>query len=1007
MRLKQRLVVLVVLLLSVAAYAAVPELTNVSVVGEGKATTVTLSASGGFTHNEYRPADNLLLIDLVGISAGRFSEQSGALQTPGVESYHVVGYSGAGGVQIARVELALKADPDVRVNSSRNGLTIEVTPPATLASEPTAATSAATVAPAAQAEPASPAPQPSPAGGQTAPAASTLAPAKPVEVQNVAVFRGTKGVQIDVSANGPLNPRTMKLKGPDRIVVDLLNAVPGGRPHTVSVDANGVVAVRMGRFRENPPITRLVVDLSAPGDFDLIPNGNKISIRVRPADLASSPANPAPSAPKTAVPQAPAELKPEVQEQPVTTAPQVSAELKPEVQEQPATTPPQVSAELKPEVQEQPAAVVPQATVKMTPAQPEESIAAAPDMAAILQQAVQAQPMPELPSLSRVALKEQVSLAAAPAPLPVAETEPPQQQSEPEPSASSPDAKPAVASTSPSPATVEPAAPAPVQPISATPAAVAAPQPKAAAAAATEPLPAAQTGGNAAQDVVVVEPKVQQRVSGQSPDQESPESAPANKPPALTPVNASAPAQTAVEKPAPKAEPVQSQQAINFAAEQIKGEIRPPTKPRYTGEPISVNLKDVDLKDFFRLIHEISGLNIVLDPTINGTLTLVLDDVPWDQALDIVLKNNGLDRQLDGNVLRIATLQTLRVEAEARRHQVEAQILAADKVTFTRFLSYAHAKDVLPTVKRLLSTRGDVMADDRSNGLIISDVPSVIPTIDALLSRLDRKTQQVEIDARVIAATRSFTRDIGTQLAFGWGNASTAIGGAASGTNSNTVGYYTPPAYLTTPGISGSTTPSTTTTAASIPFFSNFPASNPTSGLNLINLGHAYRVDAILTAAEERGLVKVLSRPRVITQNNVQAVVKQGQRVPITTYGQLGGPPTATYVDAVLRLTVTPQITAENTIFLNVDIENTTPDYSTEILGNPVFLTEQTTTQVLVSNGGTVVIGGVLQANNSLTIQQVPLLGSIPILGNLFKRRSTSTSTQELIFFIMPRIIET
>jgi len=980
MRLKQRLVVFVVLLLSVAAYAAVPELTNVSVVGEGKATTVTLSASGGFTHNEYRPADNLLLIDLVGISAGKFSEQSGALEMPGVESYHVVGYSGAEGVQIARVELALKADPDVRVNSSRNDLTIEVTPPAASASEPGAAASAATVVPAAQAEPASPVSKPSPAGGQTAPAASTSAPAKPVEVQNVAVFRGTKGVQIDVSANGPLNPRTMKLKGPDRIVVDLLNAVPAGRPRTVNVDANGVVAVRLGRFQENPPITRLVVDLSGPGDFDLIPNGNKVSIKVRPADLAASPTAPAPSAPKTTAPHAPAELKPEVQEQPVTTAPPVSAELKPEVQEQPA-------------------AVVPQATAEKTPALPEESIAAAPDMAALLHQVVQAQPIPELPSLSRVALKEQVSLAAAPAPLSVAEAEPPQQKSEPEPSASSPDAKPAVASLSPSPATVEPAVPASDKPISATSVAVAAPT--------AEPLPAAQTGGNAAQDVVVVEPKVQQRVSSQSPDQESPQSAPANKPPALTLVNAPAPAQAAAEKPAPKVEPVQPQQAINFAAEQTQGEIRSPAKPRYTGEPISVNLKDVDLKDFFRLIHEISGLNIVLDPTINGTLTLVLDDVPWDQALDIVLKNNGLARQLDGNVLRIATLETLRREAEARRHQEEAQILAAEKVTFTRFLSYAHAKDVLPTVKRLLSTRGDVMADDRSNGLIISDIPSVIPTIDALLSRLDRKTQQVEIDARVIAATRSFTRDIGTQLAFGWGNAATSIGGGAAGTNPNQVGYYTPPAYVTTPGIPGQTTPLATTTAASIPFFSNFPASNPTSGLNLINLGHAYRVDAILTAAEERGLVKVLSRPRVITQNNVQAVVKQGQRVPITTYGQLGGPPTATYVDAVLRLTVTPQITAENTIFLNVDIENTTPDYSTEILGNPVFLTEQTTTQVLVSNGGTVVIGGVLQANNSLTIQQVPLLGSIPILGNLFKRRSTNTSTQELIFFIMPRIIET
>ncbi|MGA3212939.1 MAG: type IV pilus secretin PilQ, partial [Terriglobales bacterium] len=170
--------------------------------------------------------------------------------------------------------------------------------------------------------------------------------------------------------------------------------------------------------------------------------------------------------------------------------------------------------------------------------------------------------------------------------------------------------------------------------------------------------------------------------------------------------------------------------------------------------------------------------------------------------------------------------------------------------------------------------------------------------------------------------------------------------------------------------------------------------------------GSAFRLDAILTASEERGLVKILSRPRLITQSNVQAAIKQGTRVPITTLGQLGGPPTVNYVDAVLRLTVTPQITVENTIFLNVDIENTTPDFSNEIQGNPVFLTQQTTTQVLVANGGTVVIGGVIQSQNSLNIQQIPLLGSIPYLGNLFKHRSVSTSTQELIFFITPRIVE-
>src|SRR5213594_2645527 len=414
---------------------------------------------------------------------------------------------------------------------------------------------------------------------------------------------------------------------------------------------------------------------------------------------------------------------------------------------------------------------------------------------------------------------------------------------------------------------------------------------------------------------------------------------------------------------------------------------------RYTGEPISVNLKDVDLKDFFRLIHEISGLNVVLDPNVKGSLTIVLDDVPWDQALDIVLKNNSLSRQLEGNVLRIATVDTLRKEAEAKRAQQEAEALAVDKVTVTRFLSYAHSKDVVPTVKKFLTQRGDVISDDRTNALIIEDIPSVMPAVDRLLTQLDRKTQEVEIEARVVAATRSFARDIGTQLGFGWGNSPTAIGGASSaGASPIKVGGLAPK-YITI--------------GDSIPLFSNLPVTSPTSGFSFTNESNNYRIDAILTMAESRGLLKILSRPRVVTQNNIQAMVRQGVRVPIVTQAQLGGPPTVTYVDAFLRLTVIPQITSEGTIFLNVDVENTTPDFGRTVNGNPTLITQQATTQVLVTDGGTVVIGGVIQTQNSVNIAQVPLLGNIPAIGNLFKRRTVSTANQELIFFITPRIIQT
>src|SRR5256884_723402 len=224
---------------------------------------------------------------------------------------------------------------------------------------------------------------------------------------------------------------------------------------------------------------------------------------------------------------------------------------------------------------------------------------------------------------------------------------------------------------------------------------------------------------------------------------------------------------------------VPSQPAVNLAAEQKSQSQQNPAVngPKYTGEPISVNLKDVDLKDFFRLIHEISGLNVVLDPAVKGSLTIVLDEVPWDQALDIVMQNNSLDKQLSGNVLRIATRSTLKSEAETMRDLEKAQAEAIAPVTVPRVLSYAKAASMAPLLKKFLSSRGDILFDDRSNQLIIRDIPSVIPIIDNLIRNLDRKSQQVEIEARVVSASRSFARDIGTQLAFATASGNNIFGG--------------------------------------------------------------------------------------------------------------------------------------------------------------------------------------------------------------------------------------
>jgi type IV pilus secretin PilQ/predicted competence protein len=420
------------------------------------------------------------------------------------------------------------------------------------------------------------------------------------------------------------------------------------------------------------------------------------------------------------------------------------------------------------------------------------------------------------------------------------------------------------------------------------------------------------------------------------------------------------------------------------------------TTGRYTGEPFGMNFKDLDLKDFFRLIHEISGLNVVLDPSVKGSVTIVLDDVPWDQALAIVLDNNGLACTLQGNVLRIATLDTMKTEAESRRAQQDAQALAVPKQTITRYMSYGHAKDAMPVIKKFLSARGDVVADDRSNALIVEDIPSVLPKVEELIRMLDRKTPEVEIEARVVASTRTFARDIGTQLGISGGGPHNAGGGATA--NSPIDNVQPNPQFITGLG-----------DVNSIPLFSNLAATGPTSGLEFLTSSSGFRLDVILTMAESRGLVKILSRPHITTQNNIAAMIKQGSQIPVVTQAQLGGPPTVTYVNAFLRLTVTPQITADNTIFLNIDVENTTPDFS-RVSGsqlNPALDTQQATTQVLVTDGGTVVIGGVVQTQNSVAVSQVPLLGSIPFLGNLFKHTSVNTSTAELIFFITPKIIQT
>jgi len=415
---------------------------------------------------------------------------------------------------------------------------------------------------------------------------------------------------------------------------------------------------------------------------------------------------------------------------------------------------------------------------------------------------------------------------------------------------------------------------------------------------------------------------------------------------------------------------------------------QPTPIPQYQGELVSIDIKDYDLKDFFRLISDISGLNVVLDPNINGNTTLRLTDVPWDQALDVVLKNHQLGGQLQGNVLRIATNSTLQNEQTAQKALRDAQELATPLITRTFQLNYTKAEAASGIMGRLLSPRGTIIQDPRRNALIISDIPSQFVNLDSMVRFLDTPAKQVEIEARLLQANKSFSRDIGNQLGFIFGNRS---GNVLTGLPGQPSPFTrTPPPRVTS------------TSGSALPLAANFPAA-ASSGLSfLIQPGGDIILDEIISAAEARGTAKLISRPKVVTQNNVAATIEQSTQIPVQT--NVNNTITVQFQRFGLNLNVVPQITEAGTILMNVTIMNQQPDFARAVNGIPSVASQQATTQVLVPDGGTAVVGGILVDTDTINIRQVPGLGNLPLIGNLFKNTNTAKSTAELIFFITPRV---
>ena len=432
----------------------------------------------------------------------------------------------------------------------------------------------------------------------------------------------------------------------------------------------------------------------------------------------------------------------------------------------------------------------------------------------------------------------------------------------------------------------------------------------------------------------------------------------------------------------------------------------------YTGELISLDFKDGDIQDIFRLFADISGLNIVVQPGVTGRITLVLTEVPWDQALDLILKSHRLGYVVEGSVIRIAPLTELAQEEADRRRLAEEQALAGDLKTMIRELSYAKAGDVQSLVQRNLSARGNIAIDVRTNTVIVTDLPDRLDTIDSLIDTLDAPIRGVEISARIIVTTRIFSRNLGIQWGF-TGHTDAAFGNSNELTFPNSVlidgqsigsevdQEFRAPA----PRNPGSLPPVIGADEAQRGYAVNLPIPNaPTGaiGLALGSISGAFSIDVALAAAESRGEVRIISSPKIITQNNRPAEIKQGITFPVQVVAN--NTVTVTFKEAVLELLVTPQITSSDTIILDIEVNNDTADFGRAVNGIPSIITQSATTQVLVADGSTTVIGGVFVNTQSTAEQFVPLLHKIPILGNLFRTTQKQDENQELLIFITPRI---
>ena len=442
----------------------------------------------------------------------------------------------------------------------------------------------------------------------------------------------------------------------------------------------------------------------------------------------------------------------------------------------------------------------------------------------------------------------------------------------------------------------------------------------------------------------------------------------------------------------------------------------------FSGDRLTLNFQDIEVRAVLQLLADFTGLNLVASDSVKGNVTLRLKNVPWDQALDIILKSKGLTMRQKGNVIMIGPTEEVMAREEqelAATQKIEelvplrteniqinyakatdiAKLLASQqmqvaKVSGSLQQGDAQAEEEETQARGLLSSRGSVTADERTNTLLVQDTADKLEQVRLLVARLDVPMRQVMIESRVVIASDNFARELGVRF-----------GANRLQVNENKGNFNE--IYGGRPGTLEGTDYWGTTVDGTVPLMVDLPAANPTSAINfLIGKIGSYLLQLELSAMQQEGRGEIISNPRVITSDKQKAEIEVGQQVPIVTPGTQNEPPTVKYQDATLKLTVTPHITPDNRILMALKVTKNEADEALKVDGNPYINKRAVETNVLVDNGETVVLGGVFERSRFTSKEQVPWLGNLPIVGNLFKNDARKETNNELLIFVTPRILQ-